>query len=63
MMIKVEMYNVIVLLFIGDFSMGVIVFKVNKLELMKFDNLKYEELLKKYVYLSEVEMDDKDMKV
>ena len=42
--------------------MGVTVSKVNKPELMKLDNPKYEKLLKKYAHLSEVEMDDKDTK-
>lgn len=59
---KVEMYSVTVSSLTGDFSMGVTVSKVNKPELMKLDNPKYEELLKKYAHLSEVEMDDKDTK-
>ena len=59
---KVEMYNVTISSITGDFSMGVTVSKVNKPELMKLDNPKYEDLLKKYVHLSEVEMDDKDTK-
>lgn len=62
MIIKVEMYDVNMIFVSGDFSMGVIVFKVDKFEFMILENLKYEELMKRYIYVYGVYMDDKDIK-
>lgn len=62
MIIKVEMYDVNVICISGDFSMGMIVFKVDKFEFMILENLKYEELMERYIYLRGVYMDDKDIK-
>lgn len=62
LLVRFEIYQIIVELVYENFKMEVSLNKVNKRELLILDNFNYDIVIVKYSYLKGVRMRDRDIK-